>query len=276
MPSSPSAPPDVLTRRPFAHRGLHGRGVVENSRAAWDRAVVGGFGIECDVQLGADGVAHVFHDDRLDRLTGETGLVVERSSAELGKIGLNGTDETVPTLAEMLVRLSGNAPPFAPSEVGGPSTPGDSGENASTKASMNGLEAGASTPLLIEIKSKGHLTRLCCAVAHDLASYAGEAAIMSFDPRACRWFRRHAPGRTRGLVVTAQDQPGRWGDLKRRLAFWWADPHFIACDVRDLPSPLSRLARRRGLPVLTWTVRTPAQHATAARHADQAIFEEQA
>jgi glycerophosphoryl diester phosphodiesterase len=274
MPSSPFAPPDFLTRHPFAHRGLHGRGVIENSRAAWDRAVAGGYGIECDVQLSADGVAHVFHDDRLERLTGEAGPVVARTSAELGAIRLSGTDETVPTLAELLARISvPPPPPFALSEVEGLSTPGTDNEGASTTLGMNG---SGRTPLLIEIKSKGHLTRLCRAVANDLVAYTGEAAIMSFDPRACRWFRRHAPARVRGFVVTAQDQPGWWGDLKRRLAFWWADPHFIACDIRDLPSLLSRLARRRGLPVLTWTVRTPDQHATAAAHADQPIFEEQA
>lgn len=245
MRSSPSAPPDFLTRSPFAHRGLHGGGVVENSRAAWDAAVAGGYGIECDVQVSADGVAHVFHDDRLDRLTGATGPVTARTAADLAAIRLTGTDETIPTLAEMLAGLETDRP-------------------------------GPDTPLLIEIKSGPRLVALCRAVARDLAAYAGDAAVMSFDPRACRWFRRHAPARTRGLVVTAQDEPGWRGDVKRRLAFRYADPHFVACDIRDLPSPLSRLARRRGLPVLTWTVRTPDQHAIAAVHADRPIFEEPA
>lgn len=249
MPSSPSVPPDFLTRRPFAHRGLHGGDVIENSRAAWDRAVAAGFGIECDVQVSADGVAHVFHDDRLDRLTDADGPVMARTAALLRTVRLTGTDESVPTLADMLARL--DHPPHDTDRSGG--TPG--------------------TPLLIEIKSGPGLIPLCRAVARDLAHHDGPAAIMSFDPRACRWFRRHDPARTRGFVVTAQDGPGRWGDLKRWLAFRWADPHFIACDVRDLPSPLSRHARKRGLPVLTWTVRTPDQHAAAALHADQIIFE---
>ena len=40
-----------LTARPFAHRGLHGDGVLENSRAAFRAAIEGGFGIELDVQV---------------------------------------------------------------------------------------------------------------------------------------------------------------------------------------------------------------------------------
>jgi glycerophosphoryl diester phosphodiesterase len=40
----------------YAHRGLHGPGVPENSLAA-DAAVARGFGIECDVQRSHDGQA---------------------------------------------------------------------------------------------------------------------------------------------------------------------------------------------------------------------------
>ena len=51
-------------------------------------------------------------------------------------------------------------------------------------------------------------------------------------------------------------------------------PDFLAHYVKDLPSPAVSLARRAtGLPVLSWTVRTPADRAIAARHADQIIFE---
>jgi glycerophosphoryl diester phosphodiesterase len=53
----------------YAHRGLHGPGVPENSLAAADAAIARGFGIECDVQRSRDGQAIVFHDWTLDRLT---------------------------------------------------------------------------------------------------------------------------------------------------------------------------------------------------------------
>jgi glycerophosphoryl diester phosphodiesterase len=51
-------------------------------------------------------------------------------------------------------------------------------------------------------------------------------------------------------------------------------PHFVAYRVDDLPAPAPRIARNIfGLPLLTWTVRTPEQRARAARYADQMIFE---
>ena len=70
---------------PIAHRGLHDRaaGVIENSRSAFQRAIDKGFSIECDLQLTRDGVPVVFHDDRLERLTGLKGYVRDISSDEL-------------------------------------------------------------------------------------------------------------------------------------------------------------------------------------------------
>jgi glycerophosphoryl diester phosphodiesterase len=53
---------------------------------------------------------------------------------------------------------------------------------------------------------------------------------------------------------------------------WWSKADFLAYDIRDLPSAF---AAASGLKVGTWTVRTEAQRATAAAHADQIIYEGQ-
>ena len=51
-------------------------------------------------------------------------------------------------------------------------------------------------------------------------------------------------------------------------------PHFVAFSVKQLPALAPWLARHLfGLPLLTWTVRTPEQRDRAARYADQMIFE---
>ena len=51
-------------------------------------------------------------------------------------------------------------------------------------------------------------------------------------------------------------------------------PHFVAFWVNQLPAPAPWIARNIfGLPLLTWTVRTPEQRERAARYADQMIFE---
>ena len=56
--------------RPIAHRGLHNAaaGVIENSGPAFEAAIAGGYGIECDLQPASDGTAMVFHDRALARL----------------------------------------------------------------------------------------------------------------------------------------------------------------------------------------------------------------
>jgi glycerophosphoryl diester phosphodiesterase len=79
---------DLLFRPPIAHRGLWSPdGPPENSLGAFQAACAAGYGIELDVQLSADGEAMVFHDDKLERLTGAPGRIRDRSAAELGELG---------------------------------------------------------------------------------------------------------------------------------------------------------------------------------------------
>jgi glycerophosphoryl diester phosphodiesterase len=235
-----SARPDLerLGALPFAHRGLHGGGVAENSRAAFDAAIAAGHGIEFDVQVSRDGEAIVFHDYKLDRLTGEAGEVAARAAAELGAIRLAGTGETIPTLREVLQRIGGRA------------------------------------PLLIELKAPDrNVARLCLAVFRALEGYRGPVGIMSFNPEVARWFAAHAPRVLRGLVVTENGKRGVRGRLERAFAFWRSGAQFLAYDIRDLPSRFARARRRRGVPIFTWTVRSEADRQRAAAHADQIIYE---
>ena len=50
-------------------------------------------------------------------------------------------------------------------------------------------------------------------------------------------------------------------------------PDFLSWHVHDLDRGAVRLARAAGVPVMTWTVRTPAEQARAALLADQMVFE---
>jgi glycerophosphoryl diester phosphodiesterase len=50
-------------------------------------------------------------------------------------------------------------------------------------------------------------------------------------------------------------------------------PHFLSYDLDGLPNRWVTTARRRGLPVVTWTVRTPEHLARARDLADNLIFE---
>jgi glycerophosphoryl diester phosphodiesterase len=232
-----------LREHEYAHRGLHGPGIPENSLTAFAAALGRGMGIECDVQLSADGKAMVFHDWELDRLTGETGQVVDRTSAELARLELIGSADTIPALGDLLDLVDGGQ------------------------------------PLLIEVKSRRDYDPipLCRSVHESLEAYQGPHAVMSFDPRVARWFMRHktkaARETLRGLIVTEEHMPAISKGARLHGALWLARPDFLAYDVRDFPSHFATSQRKRGLPVLTWTVRTPALREVAGQNADAPIAE---
>lgn len=163
--------PPRLLDAPIAHRGLwRTGGAPENSLAAFEAACRSGYGVELDVRLSADGEAMVFHDDVLERLTAEAGLVEEWPAEALGALRLLGSDQTIPTLAEVLDRV---------------------GERAL---------------LLIELKTPpGQEGLLEGRVCELLGDHAGPVGLLSFNPAALAWMARHAPALPRGLNARTVD-----------------------------------------------------------------------
>ena len=100
----------MLAQHPFldhdgvlalAHRGGAGA-APENTMAAFAAAVEMGYRyIETDVQVTRDAVVVAFHDDRLDRLTGRTGVVAELDYIDLTSVRV-GSREPIPRLEEVL------------------------------------------------------------------------------------------------------------------------------------------------------------------------------
>lgn len=224
----------------YAHRGLHRDGVPENSRAAYEGAVAGGLGIECDIQRSRDGQPMLFHDWELMRLTGREGRTADFTAAELGGFELLGGDaQTIPPLAELRRIVAGKV------------------------------------PVMIEIKSRPtyDVALSCKAVSNAMAGYDGRWAVMSFDPRVSAWFRRHAPHTLRGLVMEEAREGLTPSALRRHLALWHARPDFLAYDIKALPSGFAAAQRARGIPVPSWTVKTAELAARAALHADAPIAE---
>jgi glycerophosphoryl diester phosphodiesterase len=241
--------PDWLTARPVAHRGLHdrARGIIENMPGAAEAAISGNFGIECDIQRTADGEAMVHHDDALGRLTEGTGRLLGMTAAELKAVKFKDTSERMMSLADLCALVRGRV------------------------------------PLVIEVKSHFDGDRkLVTRMAEVLASYSGPAVGMSFDPDQVMALREMMPARPRGIVAERTYEEADWpeatpaqrkGMLHLRHAFR-TRPHFVAYRVDELLAPAPWIARNIfGLPLLTWTVRTPEQRERAARYADQMIFE---
>ena len=67
----------------YAHRGLHGDGVPENSLEAFRLAKEAGYGVELDIHLLKDGNLAVFHDSKLERITGQAGVIEELTTENL-------------------------------------------------------------------------------------------------------------------------------------------------------------------------------------------------
>ena len=243
------APLDWLTARPIAHRGLHdaAAGIIANSASAFSAAIAGNYGIECDVQVSADGEAMVHHDDALGRLTEGDARLATLSAAALKVAPFKATADRMLTLGELCDLVGGRV------------------------------------PLVIELKSRfdGDL-RLTRRVTDVLAGYRGPVAAMSFDPAPIAAMRALAPQLTRGVVAERHYAHHEWDGMtsatKRNLAWVLhapkSRPQFVAYSVKDLPATAPRLAQRLfGLPLLTWTVRSEADRDAAARYADQMIFE---
>ncbi|MBR1284655.1 glycerophosphodiester phosphodiesterase [Bradyrhizobium sp. AUGA SZCCT0177] len=241
--------PDWLTARPVAHRGLHdaARGILENMPGAVQAAIAGNFSIEVDIQLSADGEAMVHHDNALGRLTEGSGALLGKTAAELKAVKFKNTPERMMSLGDLCSLVAGRV------------------------------------PLVIEVKS--HFDgdrRLVGRMAEVLATYSGPAVGMSFDPDQVLALRELIPLLPRGIVAEREYTEDEWpeasaaqrrGMTHLRHAFR-TRPHFVAYWVNELPAAAPWIARNIfGLPLLTWTVRTPDQRARAISYADQMIFE---
>jgi glycerophosphoryl diester phosphodiesterase len=241
--------PDWLTTRPVAHRGLHdrARGIVENMPAAAEAAIAGNFSIECDIQLTADGEAMVHHDDALGRLTEGSGALLDMTAADLKAVQFKDTSERMMSLGDLCALVNGRV------------------------------------PLLVEVKS--HFDgdrRLVKRMAEVLATYSGPVVGMSFDPDQVLALRQAMPALPRGIVAQRSYDDDYWKTLtpEQRQSMLYlrhafrTRPHFVVYWINQLPAAAPWIARNLfGLPLLTWTVRTPEQRERAARYADQMIFE---
>ena len=236
---------------PLAHRALHDRkaGRVENSRKSIQAALDAGYGIEMDLQLSSDGHAMVFHDDLLDRLTGESGPVRNRTRAELEAIPLKDDGSTIPALADVLAQVAGRV------------------------------------PLLIELKDQdgemgpnvGELERATVAA---LQGYQGDVALMSFNPHSVAILAEIAPDIPRGITTSSYEAqwwpevPEATRDILREIPDYdRVGACFISHESTDLDRPRVAELKAQGAAILTWTIRSAEAEAEARRIVDNVTFE---
>lgn len=151
----------------YAHRGLKDNSgdTPENSLKAFRLAVENGYGIELDVQLSRDKVPMVFHDRTLERVCGIDKPFKDLTSIELKELRLFSSEETIPTLEEALMEITGRV------------------------------------PLIIELKvHQGDDLSVCEEAQKILDGYSGPYCVESFHPFAMVWYKKHMPHIQRGQL----------------------------------------------------------------------------
>jgi len=234
-----------FNRTRYAHRGLHDNNgpCPENSLAAFKAAKEAGFGVELDVRFTKDRQIVVFHDDTLQRMCGDPRRVDNCTYAELRNLRLQGTEEYIPLLSEVLDTLDG-------------------------------------TTLLCEIKPMRSYfdTSLCEEANRILSAYNGPYCIESFNPYMVRWFRKNAPAVIRGILskryVKGEVKPRVLAPfLSALMTDFLCRPDFIAYQHSDASQPFFRLCRLFHPMTLAWTIRNAGEQNRSESTFDSFIFE---
>ena len=239
----------LLRQYRYAHRGYHGKDLApENSLLAFKEAIRRGFGCELDVHLMKDGRLAVIHDASLLRTAGAEVQVEDLTAEELKSYRLEGTEERIPLLEEVL-------PLFEESGL----------------------------PLVVELKAeRGDHDTLAAATCALLDQYKVLYCIESFDPRCLRWLKKNRPEIVRGQLSENFLRHGDGGNMPKVL-LWalgnlltncLAKPDFIAYRFSDRDNLCLRWCRKfYHVQEINWTIRTKEEMEAAEAQGNLVIFE---
>lgn len=230
----------------YAHRGLHGNGVPENSMAAFRAARDAGYGIELDIHLTKEGDLAVIHDTSLKRTAGVDVKITDLTVPELSNYHLEGTEETIPTFHQVLDLYAGKA------------------------------------PMIIELKADGcNQQQLVDTAVAAMAGYRGAWCMESFDPRCVYWLKKNHPEVIRGQLTenfyadNTNLHPVIKFLLTNNLLNFLTQPDFVAYKFSDRNCTLTNPIWRKLWKVqgVSWTLRSREDYDTAVTEGWLPIFE---
>ena len=200
-----------------------------------------------DVHLMRDGRLAVIHDASLKRTAGADVLVEDLTAEELKTYRLEGTDEQIPLLEEVLELFQDL------------------------------------TPLIIELKAeRGNHAALAEATCRMLDRYRVHYCIESFDPRCLIWLKKNRPEIVRGQLseqflrhgeTAGHGKATMWllGNLFSNIA---VKPDFIAYRFSDRDNLCLRWCRKfYHVQEINWTIRTKEEMEAAEAQGNLVIFE---
>lgn len=228
----------------IAHRGLYttDQVVPENSLLAFKRALEKDYAIECDINMLKDGTVVVFHDYDLNRVLNDPRHIDDLDYLEIKKMKLFGTNETIPTLNQLLNLVKGRK------------------------------------PILIELKPHGNVKELCHKTMDILKSYNGQYALFSFHPKVVSVLKKHYPHVIRGQIAEYFTQQKEMSKLQKYLMktmFFnrFTKPDFISYGIHDLPNKYVDKYKRKGLTIISYQARSQKAFDHVKSYYDNVVFE---
>lgn len=226
----------------IAHRGMHNieKGIPENSIKAFKEAIKNNYLIELDVHLLKDNTIIVFHDDNLKRMTGIDKKVKDTTYQEIKKLKLNNTNNTIPTLKQVLDIINGKV------------------------------------PVIIELKCDIKSGPLEKELVKILKDYKGKYAVKSFNPKTIYWFKKNYPNIIRGQL--SSDFKNKKMNkikkylLKNMLLNKITNPDFISYDIKAIPNKTLNKYKNEKL-ILSWTIKNKKDLEKAKKYCDNYICE---
>ena len=232
-----------IKETPIAHRGLHTKDIPENSLSAFENALKNNYAIELDVQFTKDKEVVVFHDENLKRMTNDTRNIEDVNYDELKNLRLGNTNEIIPTLEEVLELVD------------------------------------SKVAILIEIKDCKDYIELSEKTYEILKGYEGNYEIQSFNPFILEWYKNNASevvrGQLSGTFTEGSESLNSFEKfaLKNMLLNFKSKPNYIGYDLEGIPKSKLESLRKKGVPIIVWTVKNKEDMEKAYKYSDNITFE---
>lgn len=232
-----------IKETPIAHRGLHTKDIPENSLSAFENALKNNYAIELDVQFTKDKEVVVFHDENLKRMTNDTRNIEDVNYDELKNLRLGNTNEIIPTLEEVLELVD------------------------------------SKVAILIEIKDCKDYIELSEKTYEILKGYEGNYAIQSFNPFILEWYKNNASevirGQLSGTFTEGSESLNSFEKfvLKNMLLNFKSKPNYIGYELEGISKSKLESLRKKGVPIIVWTVKNKEDMEKAYKYSDNITFE---
>lgn len=238
---------DFLLGYYYSHRGIHDNkgNNPENSLPAFKIALEKGFGIEFDVQVTKDNIPVIFHDNKLLRVCALDSIIKDYTLEELRDIKLFNSEESIPTLKEVLDIVDGKL------------------------------------PLIVEIKNDTTDVSDTEYIAEVLDKYKGDYVVESFNPLAVTWYKKNRPLIIRGQLSSYFKKSHH--SFKRRFRDFFLEnlmtnfltkPDFIAFNHKYKNMTSFRLCKKIFNPLtVTYTIKSQKELNESSKDFDLFIFD---